>query len=155
MHSLRTKITLLNVVAVAVALLTATAIGVISIANFGHDSSEEEMRLLCQEGKNSLNDYFDSVEQSAETISGLIQVDLKDADLSNLSAHSQKAELFFKEAIEHTEGVATYYYRFDPEVTNELGFWYVDEGDGLKSHAVTNITENDCPWFYGPKVVSL
>ena len=151
MHSLRTKITLLNVIAVSAALLTATVIGVVSIANFGHDSSEKEMKLLCKEGKNSLNDYFDSVEQSAETISGLIQVDLKDADLSNLASHVEKADLFFKESIEHTEGVATYYYRFDPEVTNEQGFWYVDEGDGLKSHAVTNISENDCPWFYGPK----
>ena len=151
MRSLRTKITLLNGVAVAVALLTATIIGVVSIANFGHESCEKELKLLSQEGRNSLNDYFDSVEQSADTISGLIEVDLKDTDLSNLSNHSQKADLFFKEAIEHTEGVATYYYRFDPDLTTEPGFWYVDEGEGLKPHSVTNITENDCPWFYGPK----
>ena len=100
MRSLRTKITLLNGVAVAVALLTATIIGVVSMANFGHESCEKELKLLSQEGRNSLNDYFDSVEQSADTVSGLIEVDLKDTDLSNLSNHSQKADLFFKEAIE-------------------------------------------------------
>ena len=153
MRSLRTKITLLNVGAVSVALLTATAIGVISIASFGHESSEKEMKLLCEEGKNNLNDYFDSVEQSAEIVSALIQDDLKDTDLTNLAGHSQKADLYFKEAIEHTEGVATYYYRYDPTLTNEPGFWYVDnnDGQGLQPHAVTNISENDCPWFYGPK----
>lgn len=151
MRSVRTRISVLNVVAVSVALVTVTVIGVISIATFGHESSEESLRLLCQEGKNNLNDYFDSVEQSAEIVSGLITKDLKDRDLDNLNEHISNADGFFKEAIEHTESVATYYYRFDPEITEEDGFWYVDEGEGLKTHAVSDITQSDCPWFYNPK----
>lgn len=156
MHSIRTKISILNVVAVSVALITATVIGVISIAVFGHESSEETLKLLCQDGKNSLNDYFDSVEQSAKTVSGLVAQDLIHTDLTNLSDHVAKADIFFKEAIEHTEGVGTYYYRFDPEISakeanHELGFWYVDEGEGLKPHAPSVIGEGDFPWFNTPK----
>ena len=156
MRSLRLKITILNVAAVSIALVTATLIGVVSIASFGHESSEESLRLLCQEGKNSLNDYFDGVEQSAEIVSGLVSKDLETTDLTNLNAHVAKADTYFKEAIEHTEGVATYYYRFDPDISNnetnhELGFWYVDEGDGLKPHTPSDVTKSDCPWFYNPK----
>ena len=102
MRSLRTRITILSVVAVSVAITVATVIGVISIANFGHESSEESLRLLCQEGKNSLNDYFDSVEQSAKTVSGLITKDLKNRDINDLTDHVAQADLYFKEAIEHT-----------------------------------------------------
>ena len=156
MNSIRTKITILNTIAVAAALLTATAIGVISIATFGHDSSEESLRLLCQDGKNSLNDYFDTVEQSAEIVSGLVSKDLQTTDLTNLADHVNKAKLYFKESIEHTKGVATYYYRFDPEISdneinNELGFWYVDEGKGLEEHTPSSIRESECPWFNTPK----
>lgn len=151
MRSIRTRISTLNVVAVSVALITATAIGVISIATFGHESSEESLRLLCQEGKNNLNDYFDSVEQSANIVSGLVTADLKERDLNNLTDHIANADIYFKEAIQHTESVATYYYRFDPEITNEDGFWYVNEGDGLKQHTVSDVTLSDCPWFNVPK----
>lgn len=151
MKSLRTRITLLSVSAAVVSLVVATTICAISIASFGHNSSEESLRLSCQEGMNSLNDYFDSVEQSADTVSGLIEADLDNTSLDDLEEHTKKADLYFKEAIEHTEGVSTYYYRFDPELTNEKGFWYVDEGEGLKAHEVTDITKNSCPWFYSPK----
>ena len=153
MRSLRLKVTLLNVIAVTVAILVATVIGVLSIASFGHESSEQSLRLLCQEGKNNLTDYFDSIEQSAETVTDLIQDDLADVNLTDLTDHVTRADHFFKNAIKHTQGVATYYYRFDPDVTNEGGFWYVDsdDGQGLQPHAVTDITANECPWFYGPK----
>ena len=153
MRSLRVKIILLNVIAVTVAILVATIIGVVSIASFGHESSEQSLRLLCQEGKNNLNDYFDSIEQSADTVTDLIQDDLADVNLNDLTDHIAKADHYFKDAIKHTQGVATYYYRFDPEVTNEDGFWYVDakDGQGLQPHAVSDITASECPWFYGPK----
>ena len=152
MRSLRLKVTLLNVIAVTVALIVATVIGVISIASFGHEKSEESLRLLCQEGQNSLNYYFDSVEQSAEIVSGLVTEDLKTTDLTNLAAHTAKADAYFKEAIEHTNGVATYYYRYDPdisdqEVNGDLGFWYVDG----EEHTPSPIRESECPWFNIPK----
>ena len=152
MRSLRLKVTLLNVIAVTVALLVATVIGVISIATFGHEKSEESLRLLCQEAKNNLNYYFDSVEQSAEIVSGLVTEDLKNTDLTNLAEHTAKADTYFKEAIKHTNGVATYYYRFDPdisdnEVNSELGFWYVDG----EEHTPSPIRESECPWFNIPK----
>ena len=151
MRSIRTKITILSIVGVSITLTVATVIGAISIAVFSHESSEQTIRLICQEGKHDLDDYVDSVEQSANTVAGLIEGDLKDADLSDLTSHVAKADNYFKKAAEHTDGVATYYYRFDPEVTNESGFWYVDEGRGLVSHQVSDITKTACLWFYTPK----
>jgi len=160
MLSLRRKITLLNVIAVSAALLVATVIGVVSIAKFGHESSEQSLRLLCRDGKNNLDDYFDSVEQSAEIVSAMIDDALDDInDLNSASDwasnnHMQKANALFAEAIEHTKGVMTYYYRIDPAIsnnTNELGFWYVEGENGLEPHAVTPITEDTCIWFNIPK----
>ena len=160
MRSLRLKITLLNVIAVSAALLVATVIGVVSIATFGHESSEQSLRLLCQDGKNSLDDYFDSVEQSAEIVSAMIDDALDDIDDLNSASewtttnHIQKADALFAEAIEHTKGVMTYYYRIDPAIsnnTNELGFWYVEGENGLEPHTVTPITEDTCIWFNIPK----
>ena len=163
MRSLRLKITLLNVIGISVALVVATTIGVISIANFGHDSSEESLRLLCKEGHDDLNDYFDSVEQSVDIVSDLLEEDLKNEtlDINNKEAnglvdHTAKADLYFKEAVKHTEGVTTYYYRLDPTLTNQLGFWYTDEGDGLTYHTPTDLstkeeTDPSCSWYFKPK----
>ena len=158
MRSIRTKITILNTIAVSAALLTATIIGVISIATFGHDSSEESLRLLCQDGKNELNDYFDSVEQSANIVSGLATTDLQTRDLTDLSEHLNLIDAYFKEAVEHTESVDTYYYHFDPdiikhEVSHTVGIWYVyEEADNnFHYHQPSDVEESSCPWFYTPK----
>ena len=139
MRSLRLKVTLLNVIAVTVAILVATVIGVLSIASFGHESSEQSLRLLCQEGKNNLTDYFDSIEQSAKTVTDLIQDDLENVNLTDLTDHVTRADLFFKNAIKHTQGVATYYYRFDPRQIqeNKIHLYDVDENRYLSAEILS------------------
>ncbi len=161
MHSIRTKITLLNVIAIAVAITVATIISAVSIANLGHSASEQSLRLLCETGRSNLNYYFKSVEQSVKTVSSLIDSDLDTlSDLSTKEAfheHIEFARTIFREAAENTNGAMTYYYRIDPSisaVTNEPGFWYVNlDGKGFKDNPVTNLSDEqyEAVWFNVPK----
>ena len=65
----------------------------------------------------------------------------------------------FQKLAYNTNGVLTYYYRIDPEVSkNVKGFWYVNTDDnGFQEHEVTDITEYDTNdtsslvWFTVPK----
>ena len=159
--TLRLRIAILNAVAVTLAILITSVISSISIAVQGHESSEQALSLLCETGKNNLNYYFKSVEQSVNIVSGLIDDNLdsiSDEEFNTkFSTHVQQTRLAFLEAADHTNGVLTFYYRMDPEITaltNEKGFWYTNlDGNGFIDHEVTNISdsENECPWFWIPK----
>ena len=161
MHSVRTKIALLNVVSIIIAIFVAALISSIYVANFGHQSVEQSLTLLCETGKSNINYYLKSVEQSVNTVSRLIDQDLDDIDEADFDAglakHMDEARVFFHEASENTNGVLTYYYRVDPvitEKTGEKGFWYTNlDGKGFVEHEVTDISDdqNECIWFYTPK----
>ena len=162
MHSLRTKSILLNVTSIVVAIGVVATISAISIANFGHSSTEQTLMLQCESGKNNINYYFKSTEQSLDSIKELIDEDLSkisDSDFSTeFSNHVNRAGAFFKNIAEHTNGILTYYYRMDPEISNqtgnELGFWYVNlDGKEFVSHQVTDLTDESKsnPWYQVPK----
>ena len=161
MHSIRTRITVLNIIAIIVAIFTATLIAGFSISNYGHESSEQSLALLCETGKNNLDYYFKSVEQSVNTISGMIDDnidEIKESEYATkFAGHVTNAKSIFAEAANHTNGVLTYYYRFDPEITeitNEKGFWFTNlDGKGFVEHEVTDLTDDhfECRWFYEPK----
>lgn len=159
--TLRIRIAVLNAIAVSVSILITSLIGSISIASLGHKSSEQALYLLCETGKSNLNYYFKSVEQSVKTVSGLIDDNLDAIDDSEFNTkfadHVYQARNIFLEAANHTNGVLTFYYRMDPEitdVTNEKGFWYTNlDGKGFVDTPVTDISDskNKCPWFWIPK----
>ena len=161
MRSVRTKITILNVVAVSVSLLVATTISAFFVALQGHERSEESLRLLCQTGKNNLDYYFKSVEQSVNTVSSLVDDhldSLSDEDFSTrFHTHIESARSAFAEAAKNTNGVLTYYYRIDPSIstpTGEPGFWYTNlDGKGFKEHEVTDLSDEQykAVWFNKPK----
>ena len=160
MRSIRTKIILLTVVAVLITTTAAAIIGVVTIKNLGNNSSNQILSLLCQTGEKNLNIYFDSIEQSAKTVSSFASDDLKNTDLKNLNAHLKRVEALFEKTATNTAGVLTYYYRVDPEIsTTDKGFWYIwDTDDNMfKEHAVTDITQYDTNdqsklvWFTVPK----
>ena len=159
MHTLRSKITLLNILPITVAMLVTTAIGVITIADFGHESSEQSLSLLCETGKNNLNYYFKSVEQSENTLAQLIDSDLgsiEDDFNAKFEKHVERIDETFRQFALNTNGAFTYYYRMDIPITNatgQAGFWYVKEGNDFVFHDVTPITyeEGKCVWFNIPK----
>ena len=66
MRSIRTKIIILNVVAIATAIITATVIAGVSVAKLGHSNSEEMLRLNCESGQSDLDHCFESVQQCVD-----------------------------------------------------------------------------------------
>ena len=159
MRSIRTKMTLLTVVAIIIALAAATVLGVAAIRSIGKSSSERLLRLLCEAGEKNLDSYFESIEQSVEMVSAYVESDLTGLDSERLAKHIENAKDIFAKMSLQAHGVETYYYRIDPAVSQtEKGFWFVDlDGEGFREHEVTDITLYDTSdtsslvWFTVPK----
>ena len=162
MYSLRIKSILINVTSIVVAIAAVSAISGISIANLGHESAEQALKLNCETGKNNLNYYFKSTEQSLDSLSELINYDLSgisDEDFdSEFTNHVSRVRTYFAKIASHTNGILTYYYRMDPDISartgGELGFWYVKlDGEHFVDYKVTDLTDESInnPWFSVPK----
>ena len=166
MHSIRTKTTLLNAIAIVIVVIVATFISAFTIANLGHNDSEKNLNLLCETGKNNLNYYFKSVSQSIDTVSSIIEDDLKNTDEANFADHMRRSLTWFTEATKHTYGAMTFYYRIDPHISdnytdpNAPGFYWVkdiddEDNDGNKEEyydfGATPISyeeDGTCKWFW-------
>lgn len=159
MHSIRIKIILLTAFAIIITTIASAFLGIFAIRDLGNDSSHQILALLCQTGEKNLNNYFNSIKQSAETVSSYAKDDLKKTDINLLGEHLNRVEALFEKTAKNTSGVLTYYYRIDPEIsTREKGFWYVRSRNAdFKSHEVTDITQYDTSdqsklvWFSVPK----
>ena len=159
MHSIKAKITTMTVVAIVIATVIATTLGVIAIQSIGTSSSEQVLRLLCETSQRNINSYFSSVEQSVEIVSSFVEGDLKGLETEQLAEHVEHMRTVFAETANNTMGALTYYYRIDPAISEtEKGFWYVNvDGDGFEEHAPTDITLYDTDntsalvWFTVPR----
>ena len=159
MHSVRTKITLLAAAVVVVTLSVATAIGVDSIKNLGRNDADQMLHLTATTGAMGLEVYFDSVEHSVETVAMIVQDSFEDMTYEDLEIQVERARNLFGRIAYNTNGVLTYYFRIDPELSKTVkGFWYVyQDGEGFKEHEVTDITQYDTGdtsslvWFTVPK----
>ena len=159
MKSIRSKITILTASAVVIAIIVAALLGTLAIRSMGNSNAERTLRLLCETGQKNLDAYFDSIEQSVETVSSFADGDLKGLEESALQAHVDRTRDIFAKAANRTNGVLTYYYRIDPAVSDTVkGFWYTNlDGEGFTEHQVTDITLYDTEdtsslvWFTVPK----
>ena len=158
MKSIKTKMILLTVSAIVATTVIATLMGVYAIRNIGVENSERMLTLLCESGEKNLNSYFDTVEQAVNIVSAYVESDLKAIDIEDLGDHLNRVKDIFQKMTFRTSGILTYYYRIDPEVSDEKGFWYVNlDGEGFREHEVTDITlydTNDTSalvWFTVPK----
>ena len=149
---------LLTVSAIVATTVIATLMGVYAIRNIGVENSERMLTLLCESGERNLNSYFDTVEQAVNIVSAYVESDLKAIDIEDLGDHLNRVKDIFQKMTFRTSGILTYYYRIDPEVSDEKGFWYVNlDGEGFREHEVTDITlydTNDTSalvWFTVPK----
>ena len=160
MHSIRTKFTLTVVSVILITLSIATAIGVISIKNLGRDDADQMIHLTATTGAMNLEHYFESVENSVRTVSTLISDSFEGMPFEDLDSQVERARNLFGRIAYNTNGVLTYYFRIDPEISEDVkGFWYVyQDGEGFKEHEVTDITRYDTSdtsslvWFTVPKV---
>ncbi|MCR5484713.1 MAG: diguanylate cyclase [Clostridiales bacterium] len=159
MRSIRGKITLLTVCAIVVTTLLVTLISSVAIINIGVGDSDLMLHLLCEIGEKNLDSYFSSVEQSVGVVASYADSDLEGSADADLNSHIDRVRSVFEKAANRTQGVLTYYYRIDPNVSESAkGFWYVDlDGNGFKEHKVTDITLYDVEdtsklvWFTVPK----
>ncbi len=162
MNSIRTKMTLLTVIMLIIALALSIIIGASSVRKLGSENADEMLTNLCRTGEKNLDSYFESVEQSVEMISSFVNTDLEQIDKLNdseLKAHMDRTRDIFAQMSKQTNGVFTYYYRIDPEYSKaEKGFWYINlDGKGFIEHEPTDISKyntNDTSrlvWFTVPK----
>ena len=159
MHSIKTKLTAMTVCVVVIVMVIATILGVNAIRDIGNHNAEQTLLLLCQKGQKDLDYYFQNVESSVKTVAAFVQSDLDGVEDDHLQAHIDRVCDVFQKLAYNTNGVLTYYYRIDPEVSgNVKGFWYVNiDGNGFKEHEVTDITAYDTSdtsslvWFTVPK----
>lgn len=159
MHSLRTRITLMTVCVVVIAASIITLLSVLFIKKTEHNKSDQTLLLLCEIGESNIDYYFKSVEKSVKRLSSFVEDDLEGLEEEQLKRHVGRVEKIFEEMAYKTNGVLTYYYRIDPDVSASVkGFWYTNlDGEGFQPHEVTDITLYDTDdtsslvWFTVPK----
>ena len=159
MHSIRTKVTFTVVSVIIITLCVATAIGVISISRLGSDDADQVIHLTATTGAMNLEQYFESVEHSVRTISTLVSDNFEGMQLDDLGLQVEHVRKLFERIAYNTNGVLTYYFRIDPQVSVDVtGFWYVfRDGEGFEEHEVTDISRYDTDdtsqlvWFNVPK----
>ena len=144
---------------ILVALLIVTSLSAIFIRRTESQKSDQLLKMLCNSGAESLDYYFDSVEDSVARVTSFAEEDLKGLDEDQLKEHMENAREYFARTANETKGVLTYYYRIDPSVSTTVkGFWYTNlDGTGFTEHEVTDITLYDVNdtsklvWFTVPK----
>lgn len=159
MHSLKTKIGMLSVWITVIAVVVATLMSMLFVRNAEQNNSDQILLLLCETGKRNLDYYLSSVEKSVRRVASYTEKDLEGLEEEQLRDHTERVRAYFGEAAEKTNGVLTYYYRIDPDVSAAVrGFWYTDlTGEGFTEHEVTDITRYDTGdtsslvWFTVPK----
>ena len=149
----------MTVCVIVIAMGIASILGVTAIRNIGNRNADQILRLLCEKGQKDLDCYFQSVEQSVETVSAYVESDLDGLEDEKLTAHLERVHDIFGMLAYNTNGVLTYYYRLDPAISQTVeGFWYVNlDGKGFEEHEVTNISRyntedtSSLVWFTVPK----
>ena len=159
MHSLRTRITLLAVCLIVIAVSAVTMLSVLFIRRSERIESDQMLLLMCETGERNIDYYFDSVQKTVARVAYYADNDLKGLDDEQLREHIQHVEEYFENTAYRTNGVLTFYYRIDPEISeNVKGFWYTNlTGTGFETHTVTDISAYDTGntselvWFTVPK----
>ena len=159
MKSIRTRITVIIVIAIILSTGITMALGVWDVVSIGQTSSKQSLELLCENGEKNLDYYFESVGQSVEMVASYAESDLEQLGEDRIEEHIAHVDTLFGKVARQTSGVMTYYYRIDPAFTDkEVGFWYVEAGgNGFTPHEVTDITQYDLNdttqlvWYTVPK----
>ena len=159
MRSLRTRITLMTVFVLLIAVAVISAATVLFLRSNEQRKSDQLLLLLCETGEKNLDYYFNSTQKSVAKVASFAQTDMSGLDDESLALNVDHVRAFFDETANKTNGVLTYYYRIDPAVSDQVkGFWYTDlMGEGFIEHEVTDISLYDTEdtdslvWFTVPK----
>ena len=159
MRSLRTRLTIMMLCVLMVALAIVTVCSAFFIIRTESKESNQLLLMLCETGEKNLDYYFKSVQKSVGKVASFVEDDIEGLDDRQLQEHVERVRKYFEEAASKTNGVLTYYYRIDPAISDTVkGFWYTDvDGKGFVEHEVTDISLYDVEdtskliWFTVPK----
>ena len=149
MHSIRFKISAITIAAILVSILAVLVTVIATVGEESDRNATQNLALLCDNTCLSLNEYFDSIEQSVEmaasiTADSLDSVALVEGGVAGkfaetngqtpeqvaeldayLAAHSAMVEEAFGSVANHTNGVAAYYYCISPNISRKVhGFFW-------------------------------
>ena len=159
LRSLRTRMTLLTVCVIIITVTSMALLSVFFIRNSEQQQSNQLLLLLCETGEKNLDYYFNSVQKSVSKVASYVESDLDGLEKDQLTHHMERVRKRFDEMASKTNGVLTYYYRIDPEISEDVeGFWYTNlDGEGFVEREATNIKLYDTEdtsklvWFTVPK----
>ena len=159
MHSLKSRITVLAILVIVISVAVVSALSVVFIRNTERGESNQLLLLMCETGSRNLDYYFTSVENSVRRVSTFAEQDIEGLGEEQLQRHMARMKPYFEEIAHKTNGVLTFYYRIDPEISKTVkGFWFIKlNDDDYYEHEVTDITLYDTAdttklvWFTVPK----
>ena len=153
MHSIRFRLSAITLAAILISILTVVLTVVFTVGDESDRNATENLTLLCENQRQSLDDYFDSIEQSVEmaaniTVDSLDSVALVEGGVAGeyarkngqtpeqaaeldayLAAHCAQVQKAFSSVANHTNGVVTYYYCISPDISKNVhGFFYSKVG---------------------------
>ncbi len=162
--SIQTKFTILIVIAVTISTM---AIGGIAIYRFNKHidkTSAETMNLLCIEHAQELNYTMGRIEQSVEVMAKYVTdnfegVDRFTGDATYVKNYVSDIEALGQTIARNTDGVVSYYVRFNPEFANDKAGFFKVYNSGLgefEEYELTSITQYEkddishLGWYYIP-----
>ena len=181
-NSIRFKITAITVTAILLAILAVFGASYYSIHTETDRRSVEIMRLIGENTRDTLDEYFASIEQSVSLAANMAvdsldsvvlvecgaagsyareqtrspeQTERLDAYLAEHCAYVLKA---FESSAGHTNGVITYYYCINPEISENVhGFFYSRVGkagfverEPLDARTLDPKDTEHTTWYYTP-----
>lgn len=158
MHSIRTRITSLTIVAIFACAILIGTVSLFTVKAEEEESSEQLMTLLCTTKCDAINSYLGTIEQAADTIAQFAYESLDSVELSNgdvvgatgsgrsmrgrdrsqeqqqtldayLQTYLDNVEALSETIGENNASVLGYWYRINPELSSVAkGFWYSKHG---------------------------
>ena len=153
MHSIRFKISAITLAAILISVLAIVLTVFLTVGQESDREATENLTLLCENQRQALDDYLDSIEQSVEMAASIATDSLDSVALveggvageyakrngrtpqqaevldAYLAAHCAQVQEAFSSVANHTNGVVTYYYCLAPEVSQNVhGFFFSKVG---------------------------
>ena len=149
MHSIRFRLSAITLSAILISIAAVVLMVLLTVGRENDRNATEKLTLLCENQRQSLDDYFDSIEQSVEmaaniAVDSLDGVTLVEGGVAGeyarthgqtpeqaaeldayLAAYCARVQAAFGSVANHTNGVVTYYYCLTPEMSKTVhGFFY-------------------------------
>ena len=133
--TIRNKIIILIIAAVFVSVFAVELLTSAYIRTTEEENAKENVNLVCESAAASINVYFDSIEQTVQSMAKIVSHDMIRRDL-DMHQHMLTMADTFTTMARNTQGVLTFYYRLDEGLYDEKGFWYYITNDGISTQKI-------------------